>query len=376
MGLLKGNLSFTRYRLPQGRPGQFPGDMGGQLRKYAFQEMSSGAQQKSVGWTSLENLLDTKFAYGSYAWGAYFAFSFRVDRRTISPALLKLRLLEAERKYLDGSRKGTLSKGQREEIKERVCLELLKQTPPNPSFYDVCWSPGDHWLIFGSLLPKITEDFEKWFEKTFDCPLSPLVPWDPRYLDPGTARKITSLSQGVFLAPQSAPENSRDPSFLGREFLTWLWFKSEERGGAVMIPGKGDVEVLFARRLILESGEGEYCESVICQGLHADLKEGKAAIREGKKVKEARIRLGVETDQWELTLKADRFEFQSVKLPAGIAINEEEEGEKEGRILERIDLTERVMKAVDQLFAAFLSKRLSSQWSAEEIPRMRKWAEK
>ena len=375
MGLLKGTLTFSRYRLPGKKAGQLQGDIGAQLKKYAFQEILSATEEKSVGWTSLENILDTKFSYGNYAWGAYFAFSFRVDRRTIAPSLLKVKLLEAERKYLDGSRKPTLSKGQRDEIKERVRLELLKHTPFVPSFYDICWSPADNWLIFSSLTAKITEDFEKLFRRTFDLPLSPFVPWDHQYLDSKTAQQITSLSPGVFLAPPSAPENNQDPSFLGREFLTWLWSKSEERGGAVMIPGAGDVEVIFARRLILESGDGVYSESVICQGLHADLKEGKAAIREGKKIKEARIMLGVGTDQWALTLKADRFQFQSVKLPAGMAMNEEEE-EKEGRILERIYLTERVLNTVDQLFAAFLAKRLSGQWSAEEIPRMKKWVQK
>jgi recombination associated protein RdgC len=375
MGLLKGTLTFSRYRLPGKLPGHFKGDIDGQLKKYAFQEISSATEEKSLGWTSLENILDTKFAYGSYAWGAYLAFSLRVDRKTISPALLKVKLLEAERKYPVGSRKPTLSKGQREEIKERVRLELLKHTPFVPSFYDVCWSPTDNWLIFSSLAPKATEDFEKLFQRTFDLSLSPFVPWDPRYLDPATAQQVTSLPKGVFLAPQSAPENNQDPSFLGREFLTWLWFKSEERGGAVMIPGTGDVEVILARRLILESGDGEYSETVICQGLHADLKEGKAAIREGKKIKEARIMLGVGTDQWELTLKADRFQFQSVKLPAGMAMDEEEE-EKEGRILERIYLMERVLNTVDQLFTLFLTKRLSAQWSAEDIPRMKKWIQK
>ena len=29
--------------------------------------------------------------------------------------------------------------------------------------------------------------------------------------------------------------------FLGQEFLAWLWYKSEERGGSVEVPGRGDV---------------------------------------------------------------------------------------------------------------------------------------
>jgi hypothetical protein len=375
MGLLKGALTFSRYRLSGRLPAHFKGDMDGQIKKFAFQELSSETEEKSIGWTSLENILDTKFAYGSYSWGTYLAFSLRLDRRTISPGLLKVKLLEAEKKYLAGNRKKILSKGQRDEIKERVRLEIMKHTPFIPSFFDVCWSPADNWLIFSSLSPKVTEDFEKLFQKTFNLSLSPFLPWDPTYLNPAMAQQVASLSGGTFLAPQSAPENSKDPSFLGREFLTWLWFKSEERGGAILIPGMGDVEVILARRLILESGEGDYSESVTCQGLHADLKEGKAAIREGKKIKEARILLGIGTDQWKVTLKTDRFQIQSLKLPSGVAMNEEEE-EKEGRILERIYLTEKVLHTLDQLFILFLTKRLSAQWFTEEIPRVKKWIQK
>ena len=29
--------------------------------------------------------------------------------------------------------------------------------------------------------------------------------------------------------------------FLGQEFLTWLWWKSEERGGTVEVTGRGDL---------------------------------------------------------------------------------------------------------------------------------------
>ncbi len=164
---------------------------------------------------------------------------------------------------------------------------------------------------------------------------------------------------------------SQDLSFLGREFLTWLWFKSEERG-ALPLPGGGDVEVEFVRRLVLESGDGDYADTVVCRGLHSDLREGKAALREGKKIREARIRLRRDRDEWKFTFKADCFRFQSLKMPASMAdLDEEDRGE--GRILERIHLVEAVMKIMDHLFSAFLKIRLSSQWAGEEAPQIMKW---
>ena len=34
--------------------------------------------------------------------------------------------------------------------------------------------------------------------------------------------------------------------FVGQEFLTWLWFKSEERGGTIFLPEAGeDIQLVF-----------------------------------------------------------------------------------------------------------------------------------
>jgi len=166
-----------------------------------------------------------------------------------------------------------------------------------------------------------------------------------------------------------------DFSFLGREFLTWLWFKSEERNGSISIPGAGDITLSFLRRLILESGEGDYSETILCTGFRTDLKEGKTALREGKKIKEARIRLGMGSDDWEFTFKADAFLFQSMKLPTAPAYAEEEEQDREGRLLDRIAMTERAVETMERLFSLFLERRTAPQWRSEEIPRITRWVE-
>lgn len=371
MGLLKGTLTFSRYRLQESLPGNFQEFIRRQIKRFAFRELSMGSEEQSSGWTSLENPLDSQFEYANYAVGDYLIFSFRLDRKKVPPSLMKIKYLEAEKKALGAKAKKFLSRGEKEELKERTHLELLGKTYPVPSFFDVCWSLSGGWVIFGSLSPKATEEFEKLFKKSFNLTLSPLVPWDPQQIDRTLAEKMGTLKDGVFLNPEGPEQGKAGPPLLGREFLTWLWFKSEERGGAVQIPGTGDVEISFARRLALESGGGEYSESIVCQGLHAGLREGKAALQEGKKVKEARIQAGAGAEKFEFTLKADSFQFQTLRLPEGI--EEEEETDKGGQLLERIYLVEKTVKAMDQLFSAFLKRRLSPQWSSEEIPRIKKW---
>ncbi|MBW2561889.1 MAG: hypothetical protein JRE40_13680 [Deltaproteobacteria bacterium] len=137
-----------------------------------------------------------------------------------------------------------------------------------------------------------------------------------------------------------------------------------------MIPGTGGAEVIFLQKIVLESGEGEYSETVACRGLHADLEEGKSALRKGKKVTEARIQVGAGNDRFEFTFKADTFSFQSLRLPVPTDVDEED---RDGKILERIYLAEIAMKTMEQLFALFLEKRLSPEWESGELPLMKKW---
>ncbi len=345
MGLSKGTLTFTRYRVTGETPDSFAEFMDRQIKLFAFRELSAGTEEKSMGWTSLDNVLDTGFEYANYSIGDFFAFSLRIDRRAVPPALLKLRVLQAEKDFLEEKGLKKLYKGQREDIRETVKLGLLGRAQPVPSFYEVCWSVSGEWLIFGTLTEKVNEDFKDLFKRAFDLSLSQFLPWDPNALPEGTPLP-------------------------GREFLTWLWFKSEERGGSIMIPGRGDVEVIFLQKIVLESGEGEYSETVACRGLHADLEEGKSALRKGKKVTEARIQLGAGDEKFEFTFKADSFSFQSLRLPVP---TDTEEEDRDGKILERVYLAEVAMKTMESLFALFLETRLSPKWDSEEAQFIKRW---
>ncbi len=162
--------------------------------------------------------------------------------------------------------------------------------------------------------------------------------------------------------------------FFGQEFLTWLWYKSEERGGSIDLPGIGDLTVVFEKHIMLESGDGDSFEKVICQGLQAELKEARTGLRMGKKLEQARILLARGEYEWNLTIKASRFEFKSVKSPKTMAASEESDDPDavEGRIIEKISLYEEVLHLIDELFRLYLNIRLSDSWEAE-LEKIRNW---
>ncbi len=166
----------------------------------------------------------------------------------------------------------------------------------------------------------------------------------------------------------------QEKKFVGQEFLAWLWYKSEERGGSVDVPGIGDILVVFEKHMLLEFGEGETSEKVICRGLQTELKEARAGLSLAKKPEQARIRIARGEYEFGVTLTAAIFEFRNVRLPKTVAAGDEGKDPEslEGQILERISLMEELTNLVGELFRMFINLRASSQW-ADELVRIREW---
>ncbi|MBU0728729.1 MAG: hypothetical protein KKE17_00285 [Proteobacteria bacterium] len=165
--------------------------------------------------------------------------------------------------------------------------------------------------------------------------------------------------------------------FIGQEFLTWLWYKSEERGGTINLPGEGDIQVVFEKHMLLESGEGESHEKLSCNGLQSELQEARTGLTMGKKLEQARLLITRDMFEWGLTIKASTLQFRSVKPPKTMTGNEEGDSTEavEGRILDRVGMLEMAVKTVDQLFRMFLLIRISSAWD-EELGKVRAWIHK
>ncbi|HMK36868.1 MAG TPA: hypothetical protein VK463_17470 [Desulfomonilaceae bacterium] len=166
----------------------------------------------------------------------------------------------------------------------------------------------------------------------------------------------------------------REKAFLGREFLTWLWFKSDQTGGRIDVPGYTVVEVLFLDRMTLDLSDVETPQTVSIKGEQSELREGMAALKEGKKIEEARISLKTTDNDFTVTLKATWFSFGSFRTPAILPSSETEADEgPEGAFLEKAALIEEGMEIMDSLFAYFLKLRISDAWEAEELPAIRRW---
>lgn len=319
MGFKKGLLSVSRFSAVQENLDHEL--LGERLKSRAFNDFFPLEAREKWGWTVIDDPLNADFNYPQYRFGHYFMFALRVDERRIPASLLKLRCLEAEKQYRGEQGLKKLSREQKQTIREVAAKELATRIPPVPSFYEVCWSWKTASVYFSGTGQKVRDDFVSYFEDTFEIPLTPF------YVN-------------------------REPK-LNREFLTWLWGKMEEREGTIAVSRGKEIRLEFIKRVLLESGEEEYAESILCQGAHAGFAEVKEALNRGKKIKEARLCLQEDRDEWEFTLKADDFIVQGLKLPTLSDEEEKEMATNSASIMERVFLLERLIDLLDELFIVF-----------------------
>ncbi len=178
MGLFKGSVTLSRYRLSGEPPSLEPRWLDRRVRAHAFRDIEDSREEMAAGWVSPHDFMDTRFARTPHLVEPYLLLGLRVDRRQVGAALLrKYHRLEMD-KARAASEDGRLSRRQRELLKEKARQDLLRRLPPASRVFDVVWdtSRGEVWL--GSATAWVREVFEDLFARSFQVGLALLTPWD------------------------------------------------------------------------------------------------------------------------------------------------------------------------------------------------------
>lgn len=195
MGLLAGSASFTRFMVEGELPANAWDFIAEQVTKHSFKDIDDTLDELSIGWVSVGDMFDSRFAYGSYAAGDYVTLALRVDERKVSGAVLKKFAAKEEAQIKEEKDLRRLSRTVRLEIKERIKAELMRKSPPVPAVYDLCWNVPKGTLLFFSNGRKPLALLEELFRETFGLSLVMQVPWNSalQLLDEKTAAKLDSL---------------------------------------------------------------------------------------------------------------------------------------------------------------------------------------
>ena len=157
-------------------------------------------------------------------------------------------------------------------------------------------------------------------------------------------------------------------SFIGPEFLTWLWYRSELQQGVFDAGGEiGPFELFFDDKLTIASPAVNAQENHFKGGHPATSAEARLALKLGKLASEARLKVQRASQEWSFSLKADRLEPSSVRIPAVLSREDDEVLNERMVLLEQLDA---MLKA---LLRQFLVLRTSPEWESTELPAVRAW---
>jgi len=164
-------------------------------------------------------------------------------------------------------------------------------------------------------------------------------------------------------------EKARKTEYLGREFLAWLWFRTETERGKFKL-GDKNVEIWFDGKITLQGENERGLETITCSGESQDMKEARFALAENKEIVQATLVLNIGDNQWMFVLDSLWMNFKTFKTPR---IIQDKKDDPDGLFYEKMFLIEEAVSAMDGVYAEFIKQRISPEWAEEEVPALAEW---
>lgn len=250
----------------------------------------------------------------------------------------------------------------RREIRRSIEARLTPQAQPQlrgiPFVYDALRE-----LVYaGALSDKQVDAFQIHFAQAVGFSLIPVTP-DMAAIKRHQAN-VRDWQPTSFSPERADDEVSHDP---GLDFLTWLWFVAEGRGGQVKVPDVGEVAVMIEGPLLfVKEGGGAHAVGMK-GGEPLCASETKSALVDGKKLRRARLTLAIGERVWSVTLDAPTFTFRSLRLPEG------EKLDQISKFQERLEMLSDFQRAFLGLFDRFVQERISHHDWDNTLKQMAAW---
>ncbi len=155
--------------------------------------------------------------------------------------------------------------------------------------------------------------------------------------------------------------------FLGKEFLTWLWFKSDTNEGLIKLNGDETVELWFDDKLVLAGVDAARDQNIIKTEAPTESAEAQTALLQRKKVSQAKLRIVAGQRAWSFTIAGDTLALSGVRIPAILTREEDDQ------LQERLYLIEELNNYLLALYRGFVELRLDKERWASELTAMRAW---
>lgn len=158
----------------------------------------------------------------------------------------------------------------------------------------------------------------------------------------------------------------RGRTWLGRECLTWILFKSNDTNPIAVLDDE-PIKVLFNGRLTLRAAAGDITE-VAVKGVNAPYARLiRQAADLGLLVHSARLTITWQERSYDFTLDAEHFDVRAGKTPELMKDDDDE------KLTERLDHVAALGRLIDAISSRFMEIRNSAEWKKKVVPQLKAW---
>ena len=176
---------------------------------------------------------------------------------------------------------------------------------------------------------------------------------------------------------ESLLTTSKAKSFLGREFLTWLWYHAEKTDSPVSIKSPKRERPYFADlwiddRLVLESQHTKAHVQTLKGGDPSRSIEAASALLTGKSVKEMRVGFNIDAlGEFTFTLNGSDLSPRSIHLPD--PSSELSQEDSFSLLSYRLKASQVLVDVLDGLFCQFIEERTDDEWQSRGMGDIKSW---
>jgi hypothetical protein len=163
-------------------------------------------------------------------------------------------------------------------------------------------------------------------------------------------------------------------TFLGHEFLTWLWYLIETDGHRLGRSEPPTLVLSLGKRIVLENPREGHAEKITIKGDYANFEAGILPLRQGSLVTELSLEARSAETTWSFNLKGESLSVSTMKMSTTGPI--ESLDDVEGALLEKVYLLETILQFIDTLFERFIKMRVTNDWNERVVPQIRQWVVK
>jgi hypothetical protein len=357
MGFETGSMTFRMFLLKH----RLPGDVVKGFASHAAPPLDAVKREAHVGWVTGRHLLDRHITDDTAYVGGYLRLTLVKVERKVPEALLRAECRMQELAEMKGAGEGGLKRDRRAAIRKEVAERLQPTMPPTLSAIPMVADSRAGIVYASATAEKQVDTFIRHFDEASGVELIPMTP------------EVASLKRQQVNARDLGPtsfspevEDEAAGGSLGQDFLTWLWFFSEARGGEVEVAREKWAVGIEGPLVFVLEGEGAH-EAILRKGSPLVSAEAKVALLNGKKLKSARLVLARGESQWAVTLDADGFAFRGLKVP------KEERLDPVSRFQERMLGVAAFREAFFALFDRFLAERRNEGSWRETRTAIHRW---